>query len=162
MNAKHLRDLIKSTLRVFSAYSTEAVDLLMLTAAQESFCGETLRQLGGGPALGIFQMEPETYNDIMSRFIPNRPDLGTRLNSFRTSLSPWMDLEGNLLFQIVIARVNYMRIHEAIPKWSGNEEEYIRALAAYWKKYWNTKIGKGTQEEAIANYKRYVVKALNK
>jgi hypothetical protein len=33
--------------------------------------------------------------------------------------------------------------------------ESMKALAQYWKKYYNTSLGKGTAVEAIANYNRY-------
>ena len=49
--------------------SQEAENLLMGTAAQESALGEYIRQLGNGPALGIFQMEPETFDDIVRNYL---------------------------------------------------------------------------------------------
>ena len=58
MDPKQLKELIERVLRKVNLYSDAAVDLLMLTAAQESACGKYIRQLGNGPALGIFQMEP--------------------------------------------------------------------------------------------------------
>lgn len=58
MDKRQLRNLIRRVLIGIGGYSEEAENLLMGTAAQESALGEYIRQLGNGPALGIFQMEP--------------------------------------------------------------------------------------------------------
>ena len=64
MNPSQLNELITSVLKSMEQYSREAVDLLMVTAAQESHCGEYIQQIGGGPAMGIFQMESDTLADL--------------------------------------------------------------------------------------------------
>lgn len=53
--------VVRPVLRVMSAWSQPAEDLVMGTAAQESRL-TYLRQLGGGPALGLWQMEPATHD----------------------------------------------------------------------------------------------------
>lgn len=64
MDAKQLECLIQTVVAVMRLYSVEAIDLLMLTAAQESHLGKYIQQLGSGPARGIFQMEPKTLQDL--------------------------------------------------------------------------------------------------
>lgn len=44
-------------------YSVAAEALVLATAVAESRL-DALRQMGGGPALGVHQMEPTTHNDI--------------------------------------------------------------------------------------------------
>ena len=66
MNKVTLRNLITSVLKELNLHSDNAVNLLMGTAAQESHLGKYRKQIGGGPALGIFQMEPATFNDIVN------------------------------------------------------------------------------------------------
>lgn len=158
MNPNQLRELIHTVLKLFGYYSREAVDLLMLTAAQETHCGKYIRQLGGGPALGIFQMEPRTLTDIIDNFLAYRSDLYDQLNQFLTKGNLPLNLTGNLLFQIAVARVHYLRVKEPVPKRTNFDEEYtyIKALAGYWKRHWNTAAGAGTVQEAIDNYNRYV------
>ena len=58
------RDIIEPVLSRLHAASPAARALLLGTAAQESAMGRYIRQLRGGPALGIFQMEPATHDDI--------------------------------------------------------------------------------------------------
>ena len=159
MNPKQLKDLIARVLKSMGHYSREAVDLLMVTAAQESHCGHYIRQIGG-PALGIFQMEPETLLDIYENYLPRKPQLARKLSESRT-YDRELDLEGNLLYQIVAARVHFLRVPKAIPKreWFEAEHAYVSALAGYWKQYWNTLAGKGSVKEAVQNYNIYVREA---
>ena len=66
MNPQQLHDyIIKPTLEYMgdNYYSKESAFLLLCTAAIESNCGEYIKQING-PALGIWQMEPDTENDI--------------------------------------------------------------------------------------------------
>jgi hypothetical protein len=159
MNPIQLKALIQKVLLGMNKYSSEAVELLMLTAAQESHCGEYITQIGGGPALGIFQMEPATMRDIFDNYLNYRKPLKQSVEMFSSGSD--LDLEGNILFQIALARVHYLRVPEAIPKrqdFQGSDagfDLYVFAMARYWKKYWNTDKGKGTVREAFDNYNRY-------
>ena len=49
--------------------SASARKLLHYTAACESNCGEYIKQFPSGPALGIFQMEVNTYYDLWDNYI---------------------------------------------------------------------------------------------
>ncbi len=60
MDKTQLRELIQVVLKEYDLYSRDAEELLMLTAATESNLGYYIKQKGGGPALGIFQCEPDT------------------------------------------------------------------------------------------------------
>lgn len=150
MNKVTLRNLITSVLKEIGLHSDNAVNLLMGTAAQESHLGKYRKQIGGGPALGIFQMEPATFNDIVNNFLRFKPELAAKIEKVgRMSRFYAPDLENNDLLSICMARVHYSRVKKAIP---GNLEGW----ATYWKRYYNTPLGKGTEEEFIANYKKYV------
>lgn len=161
MNPAQLRDMIKRVLQFIEAYSEEAQELLMLTAAVESNLGEYVRQKGG-PALGIFQMEPATESDIYNNYLVAKKDLMQAVNvlRFRTYGPPVPDLEGNLPYQIAMARVHYMRVRAAIPKLrllslplcKEVSTASIEALARYWKHFYNTNLGKGTIEKAVGAY----------
>jgi len=162
MNPRHLKDLIARVLAKMSLFSTQALDLLLLTAAQESNL-KYLKQLGNGPARGLFQMEPDTLADILKNFLAYRPDLFGLVRIFMTRGIPKeLDLTGNLLFQIAIARIHYLRVKERIPSRldfpddDAGFNEYIMALAQYWKAHWNTDLGAGTAEEAYDNYFKHI------
>lgn len=145
-----MKELITSVLKELNLYSGDAVNLLMGTAAQESHLGKYRKQLGGGPALGIFQMEPATFNDIVNNYLRYKPELASRIERVaRISRFKAEDIENNDLLAICMARVHYLRVKEAIPS-------DLEGWARYWKRYYNTPLGKGTEEEFIANYKRLV------
>lgn len=157
-NAKQLRKFIKDTLWLMSSmmstqYDTDdAVELLMFTAAHESKLGTYLVQLHDGPAKGLFQIEPTTWNDIFVNYLYFRPVLQETVNSFRVPRMPIeVNMEGNLAMQIVMARVHYLRVPEALPKRSSAFD-----MAVYYKKYWNTSKGKATVDGALKSYYHYV------
>ena len=65
---KQLREcIIKPTLDSLQMYSQAAEELLVFTCACESLGGTYLKQVKG-PALGIYQMEPATYQDIWENY----------------------------------------------------------------------------------------------
>ena len=133
-------------------YSEDAVELLMLTAAQESHLGRYLKQIQG-PARGVFQIEPSTMADLIRNYLMYRDKLGDALKRVHgDGLETEIHLTGNLAFQIVVARLIYRRVPEPLP----NRLD-VTEMAEYWKKYWNTHLGKGTVQEAVDNYYKYVV-----
>ena len=156
-----LRRLISDTLDIIlpKMKSPEAIELLMMTAAQESFCGRYLQQQGCGVALGIFQMEPPTYHDLFDKLIRTHKDINDIVsNTFKVSKETFhISLMGNIPYQIVLARLQYYRFPESIP----NQTNYIDinewevALARYYKKYWNTYLGVATIKETLRNYDKY-------
>jgi hypothetical protein len=157
---KQFRGLITDVLKGFaglcgkpSLYSEDAVELLMLTAAQESHLGKYIHQIRG-PALGVFQMEPATQRDIFDNYLSYHQDILDVYNTFIAAGIPWdVQMKGNLPLQIIATRLFYYRLPSALPS-----KDDVDAMAAYWKKYYNTYLGKGTVEEAVHNYKRFALK----
>lgn len=150
INAKQLKlFVIVPTLAKLGLYSDSAVNLLMGTCAQESQLGTYLKQING-PALGIFQTEPATHDDIWDNYLKYKPDLAAKvleINARETN-----SLITDLSYAAAIARIHYLRAPALLPK-----PDDIEGLARYWKRYYNTNKGKGTVEEFINNYKRYVI-----
>lgn len=143
------RKEISQTLIDINLHSTNAVELLMGTCAQESAFGKYNRQLGGGPALGVFQMEPATFQDIIKNYLHYKQPLFSRiLDVCGLYVYDVNELVDNNRFAICMARVHYLRVKEALP---GN----LDGWAHYWKQHYNTPKGRGTVEEFIANYKKY-------
>lgn len=65
INCEQLRlYVIRPTLEKIELWSEAAENLLLGTTAQESHMGTYIKQVGKGPALGIYQMEPATHKDI--------------------------------------------------------------------------------------------------
>lgn len=159
MNPNQLRGLIRETLEEVGLYSQSAEELLMLTAAVESNMGEYIEQTKG-PALGIFQMEPLTHNDIMDRWLQYAPkhvreNVQKFLDKYLGEVTKQEDelaLQYNLKYAILLARLKYYTVKAPLPSHNSVEE-----LASYWKKYYNTPLGKGTVAKAIEKYNRYVL-----
>lgn len=163
INAEQLRrHVIQPTLRQMGYDSEAAQNLLLLTAAVESDMGSYLAQWNG-PALGIYQMEPDTYNDIWENFLHYRTgsNLYLDVQMFRMyslefdeeipGLEDEKSMIGNLYYATAMARVHYLRVPEKLP-----EANDIEGLASYWKRYWNTDLGAGTVEIAVEKYNKYV------
>ena len=123
-------------------YDTNTVDLLLETLAVESDFGRHAEQMSGGPALGVFQMEPATQVDIGNNFIRFRPELHW------LSGPEYSDLV-NLYNAVLWCRVHYMRVEAAIPV-----TRFGRAK--YWKKYYNTELGRGTVDDYMKKANLYL------
>ena len=142
---------VEQTLKSIDLYSEKATYLLMGTCAQESSFGKYTKQLGGGPALGVFQMEPATFNDIVKNYLRYKPELTHHIMEVADvdRLEPEY-LVDNLPLAICMARVHYLRVSEPIP-------DNLGGWAYYWKRYYNTHLGKGTETEFINNFKKFVI-----
>ena len=165
INAKQFRELIvRPTLKYLEPeipYSTEAEDLLVMTAAHESHLGTYLKQVNG-PALGVYQMEPATHADIWENFLEYRDKLAWVVDDLLTERLD-EDYSDSLVFDLryatAMARVHYYRDKEAIPKEKDypTRSEYIDALGAYAKRVYNTELGKATANQYVKDYLKYGV-----
>lgn len=157
INPEHLRlHVIRPTLGYLDPvipYSMAAENLLMGTCATESGMGRYLMQLSDGPACGIYQMEGKTEIDVIENFIRFRADLAKRVGDLTIRVRGILlnDLIGNLFYATAMARVHYWRVAEPLPA-----HDDVIEMAHYWKAYFNTMKGKGTVEQFIDNYRRYV------
>lgn len=154
-NRNQLRAKIKAVLTWLDPeipYSDTAVELLMLTCAQETHLGKYLKQVRG-PARGIFQIEPATEKDMFRTLSQRHGAIRAKISElmFQTEGKGFTNMELNLAYQIAMARYFYYRVPKALP---AND---IVSMATYWKKYFNTYLGKGKVIEAIDNYERYCV-----
>ena len=158
MESNELRNLIEEVLgelATLPSYPTinrkEAVELLLGTAAQESHLGKYRKQIGGGPALGIYQMEPATFDDIVKNYLSSKPVLKEKIIEVSgvTELNS-KDLVNNDRLSTCMARVHYLRVKEGIPS-------SLDGQARYYKKYYNTYLGAATEQEYISNYKKLVI-----
>jgi len=128
----------------------QAMELLLGTAATESHLGQYLRQIGGGPALGLWQVEGETEGDVWKNYLLYRPELATVVRGWKTFTAE--EMEWNHAYSCAIARLIYRRAPAPLPK-AGD----LRGQAAYWKQHFNTPLGKGTPEKYIQDWNELVV-----
>lgn len=155
MDPKQLLTLVvRPTLKSLGAYSRSAEQLVMGTVYQESRA-IYLKQLGGGPALGILQMEPATHNDLWENYLRYKPALANSVQSLASAGSCQDgvvkvnegELVTNLAYAIAMCRVHYRRKREPLPP-----ADDVQALGAYWKQHYNTVHGAGTVDEFVHNF----------
>lgn len=152
MKKNELSKLITGVLHGIGLFSSDARELLMGTCAQESALGKYRRQIGGGPALGIFQMEPATFHDIVKNYLNHKPELKAKVLevSGLKELDDPEELVFNDRLAVCMARVHYLRVSEKIPS-------DLNGWAEYYKKYYNTYKGRATTLEFKMNYKKYCI-----
>jgi len=127
----------------------DAVNLMVGTAAVESKF-KYRKQIGGGPAVGLWQMELTTASDIWNRYLKHKKE-------YWNILAEAEELEKNIHIPFpesiiarrlvenddiacVLARIKYRMIKEPIPP-----RPYQQAV--YWKQYYNTPEGAGMAED---------------
>jgi hypothetical protein len=135
------RHIIRPALATHNLWSYDSEELLMLTAAQESRLGYWIHQLGNGPALSPWQIEPATFDWLRGKFPAY---LGGRDSS---------ELVYDLRLGALTARVRYLADPEKLPS-----RFDVEAMARMWKRVFNTSLGKGTWQEANEAYFKYVVR----
>lgn len=154
MNSQQLYDcIIKPTHKYMGRnYESKNANFLSLcTAAIESNCGYYIKQVGG-PALGIWQMEPSTLHDIYS----NCDALNEKLNFDGDGLIKKLDaidsfdfdrrlevaLVFNPIYSCIMARLKYSMDVAPLP-----DSENTRAVYDYYKRIYNTPAGASTYEK---------------
>ena len=143
--AKH--EIVTPALTKIGLASSCAINLVSGTGDVESGYIYT-RQLQGGPALGFWQMEPETHDDCWINFLRYRSGLKASLLEF-DSVSIWMKenpgslfpssrlLESCPLYAAAMCRVKYFRSPKPLPS-----ATCALALSLFHKDVYNTSLGK--------------------
>lgn len=139
------REIIAPALKHIALWSPAAEDLLLGTAAVESRMGTYLRQLGGGPALGIWQVEPATHADTWINWLTYRhPVAEVLLDLVPPVYRNWGEqiavdpqaLVACPMYCAAIARIKYRRAPQPLPAagdWKG--------LELYHKQFYNSTLG---------------------
>ncbi len=144
--------IIEPVLSKLQIYSKDAEELLVFTCAAESLGGTFLHQVSG-TALGIYQMEPNTYTDIWINYIRARNRMAT-LMALHMGCNRIPDSDRmiyDLHFATAMARIHYMRVSGKLP--DGKDSE---ALWEYYKKFYNTEKGKAQKEASIKKYQEFI------
>lgn len=115
--------------------SESALVLSLGTAIHESNAGEYLSQIGG-PALGPWQMEPETHDDCWENFLAYRPALSEGVSHFRLPTFGGQQMAWNLAYACAMARVKYIRAEPPLPA----ANDFV-GMANYYKQFYNSSLG---------------------
>ena len=122
--------------------SESAINLLFYTGIIESNFAYIHQK--NGPALSWWQIEPKTHNDIWKSYLAYRPEISDKLNAVSDVLGDEEELKTNPFYACAMARIHYLRVPEALPKFDARA-----GMARYWKKYYNTELGKGTEQKFL-------------
>ena len=153
IDPKVMRDQIRSTLQAFDRWNPDVEELVLGTIAHESHLGQYRRQIGGGPALGIAQMEPATLHDCWDNFLEYHQDLVALITTITGVSGADEDaLENNDPYAIIMCRVKYLRSRLAIPPASD-----VEAQAEYWFHIYNGSGVVAKVAEYVADYRRLVL-----
>jgi hypothetical protein len=149
IDVKQFREVvIRPALKKIKLWTPEAEELLLGTALQESRL-KYMKQLGSGPAVGFFQMEPRTHDDIWKNYLRAKPDLAQRVAQLSHVVNA-QSMSTDLLYAAAMCRVHYLRVPHRLPA-----EGDIQGQARYWKLFYNTNYGSGTEEEYLEVWESY-------
>ncbi len=137
--------IVRPLLRDIGLSSFAAERLVLGTGMQESRL-RFMQQLRG-PALGVYQMEAATYQDIRANFLARDTSLRRAIDAWAIRAPDPEEMEGNLYFATGMCRAHYRRVAADLPAPSD-----AAGLAQYWKRYYNTALGKGTVAEALPHF----------
>lgn len=155
-----VRNIIRIALQPITAtrhplYSANAEEILLMIACHESSLGRHLRQIGGGPGRGLFQVEPRTMRDNYINFINLKAGLALQIREVTGVTGPDNDqLTYNPLFGATMARVWLYRRPGALP--SAHD---LIAMAEYAKVNYNSAKGNANAEKYLIDYHRLVFEA---
>ena len=142
--------IIRPALQPLDLYSAAVERLLLVTASQESKLGTYIHQIGG-PALGVFQMEPATHNDIWDNFIAYNQRIKTQLADFVGYHNEADRMIYDMQYATIMARLQYRRYPEPIPA--------VDDQNGMWNLYklrYNTPKGKATRAQFNEAWERVV------
>lgn len=142
-------DIIVPTLKHLGTDSAAARRLVLGTAVHESTIRDiTYLKQQGGPALGIYQIEPATAQDTWVNYLRYHPEMRRKVEDL---IAPYPEqdaqLQSNLVYATAICRLIYYRRKEALP---ADKDE--AGLAMYWKNFYNTSLGKGSPKDWLEHF----------
>ena len=143
---------IRPALHTLEEGGLAAEQLVLGTGIQESLLVHR-RQLGNGPARGLFQMEPATHDDCWQNFLRFQDALAEKVRqTLEAGQQPVATtLEVNDRYAAAMCRIHYLWVTPPLP--AAND---IRAMANYWKQHYNTPLGAGSPEEFMEKWPQYV------
>jgi hypothetical protein len=141
--------VVRPVLQRLELWRPAAENLVVGTALHESHL-KYVKQIGG-PAFGLFQMEGPTHADLYRSFLNAHQDLKRKIVQLATFFSAEFPDPSEMIFNLAYAtamcRVHYLRVKEGLPP-----ADRADLLAAYWKTYYNTRLGKGTVAQALPHF----------
>ena len=138
-------------------YSPEAENLIFGTGLVESNY-DYLKQWNNGVARSWWQIEPGMTGamDTIVNYLHYRKNLLSKC-AVAAKVAPFYFRKGveeeevrdlleiNISYAIIMCRLKYRRVPKKLPK-------TVEEMSNYWKKYYNSDLGKGNPKEFIERY----------
>jgi len=121
-------------------FKPEAVELICMICAHESLGGVLRVQMGGGPARGVLQIEPDTHDSIW-----DNSDTIAQTSSALGITRDWSHVEDGDRYSIFLARHLIAMDPHPIP-------DDVLGMGAYAKRVWNTEAGKATAARYVSDW----------
>lgn len=157
MKLEDIRDfVIEPGLRRIGLLEDKRVQMVLGTGLVESqYVHLDQTTPGPGPAYGPWQMEKPTHDDLWANFISYQPsalrDALLEIAGAKYGPPPITVLHWNLMYGACMCAIHYRRAPGKHP-----EAGDFAAMAAYWKQWYNTPLGKGTVAKALPFFKQAV------
>lgn len=143
--------LVRAVLTEIKAHSDRAELAILMIVAHESGGGKARKQIGGGPARGIIQMEPPTFNSTIK--FGEKAATYLRRAGFDPAVVQCADLEFDDRLSVVMARARLAMDSAPLPSTPAD-------MAIYLKKLWNGP-GKATPEKYLKDWETWKNAATN-
>jgi hypothetical protein len=113
---------------------------LLLTGTAIAETGLRAQRQEHGPALGFFQIEPATHDDVVNRELAKHPGLAVKVDSLRIFGAADVDLQFNAAYGVAIAAPRYLTTPEPIPhanSATAPTDDELLIFGGYWVRYYN-------------------------
>ena len=141
-----IKEIAEYALYRIDSYSDDALALVVRTGMAESGYRALKGYGDGNPAIGFWQIEPATMNDMIDNYINYRSKYKKTLISLGMNFEKdtIMSIMSNMAVQAALCRLHYRRDKDPLPSWDDMEGQ-----AKYWKRVYNTVEGRGTVKHFI-------------
>ena len=141
-----IKEIAEYALYRIDSYSDDALALVVRTGMAESGYRALKGYGDGNPAIGFWQIEPATMNDMIENYINYRSKYKKTLISLGMNFEKdtIMSIMSNMAVQAALCRLHYRRDKDPLPSWDDMEGQ-----AKYWKRVYNTVEGRGTVKHFI-------------
>jgi hypothetical protein len=157
---EYLRDIIRLSTRTINRWSPNSEEIQMMIAAHESYLGLHLKQIGGGPARGLYGMEfgvdskgkDRTERDIWRSYLSFKPGIVAQIKALGGPSGPdELHLTYNYVYATIMCRIKLLQCPGPLPA-----ADNIPAMAKYADDFYNGG-GKASPEKYINDYRRLVL-----
>ena len=142
--------VVKPTLVHLGLNEPGALPLVVGTALVESGLCHLVQV--GGPAIGLWQMEPATFQDCFDNYLKYKPDLLDAVRNISNAVSEGaQDMAGNLFLGAAMCRIKYLRSPAALPA-PGD----AAGMAHIHKTVYNTALGAADESVNIPRFQTVI------